>query len=70
MGLPYDDIFLSIQLVIYQNLLAPFLVYSSPMFPLFLRLPEGMVLDPKLTTGQTKIRTVCLSVISEFCRRL
>ena len=40
------------------------------MFPLFLQLPEKMVLDPNwpyISTFQTILRNVCLSIISEFC---
>ena len=44
-------------------------LFSESMFPLFLRLPERKVLDqngPYLSTNQTKIINVCLSVILEF----
>ena len=40
------------------------------MFPLYLRLPDRKVLDPNgpyISTNQTKIRSVSLSVILEFC---
>ena len=43
------------------------------MFPLFLQLAERKVLDPNgphISTSQTKIRNVCLSVILEFCMLL
>ena len=41
--------------------------------PLFLRLPEGKVIDPNkpyIGTSQTKIRNVCLLVVFEFCMLL
>ena len=43
---------------------------SKPMLLLFLQLPEKRVLDPNgqyISTSQTKIRTVCLSLILDFC---
>ena len=43
------------------------------MFPVFLRHPERSVVDvnqPYISTSQTKIRNVCLSVISESVARL
>ena len=46
------------------------LLFSEPMFPQFLWLSERNVLDPNepyITTSQTKIRNVCLSVILELC---
>ena len=46
------------------------LLFSNPMFPLFLQLLENNVLDPNgpyISTYQTILRNFCLSVISEFC---
>ena len=43
---------------------------SNPMSPLLLQLPEKKVPDPSgpyISTFQTKIKNVCLSVILEFC---
>ena len=39
---------------------------TGKMFPLFLRLPDRKVLNSNISTNQTKIRNVCLSVILEF----
>ena len=46
------------------------LLFSNPMFLLFLQLLEKKVLDPNgpyVSTFQTILGNVCLSVISEFC---
>ena len=41
------------------------------MFPLFLQLPDKIVIDPNgpyISTSRTRIISVCISVISEFCQ--
>ena len=59
--------------MLFANVIECLLDYFSvnPMFPLFLRLPGKMVLDPNgsyINTFNTKIRNVCLSSLMSEAR--
>ena len=66
------EIFRFCQLGIFSFSTRPILGYfsSNHMSPLFLRLSETKILDPNgpyISTLQTNLRNLCLSVISELC---